>query len=68
MGGPLGPIRQAKNSSPHISNLEGVNEGYYVVFDHRAEPEPRTETETIDGLTIRSYVIPVIQEIPSQQT
>ena len=48
--------------------LEGVNEGYYVVFDHRTEPEPRAETETIDDLTIRSYVIPVIQETPSQQT
>ena len=48
--------------------LEGASEGYYVVFDHRAEPEPRVETETIDGLTIRSYVIPVIQETPSQRT
>ena len=47
--------------------LEGASEGYYVVFDHRAEPEPRVETETIDGLTIRSYVIPVVQEAPSQQ-
>ena len=47
--------------------LEGASEGYYVVFDHRAEPEPRLETETIDGLTIRSYVIPVVQEPPSQQ-
>ena len=47
--------------------LEGTTEGYYVVFDHRAEPEPRVETETIDGLTIRSYVIPVVQEVPSQQ-
>ena len=41
---------------------EGVTEGYYVVFDHREVLEPRTETETIDGLTIRSYVIPVVQE------
>ena len=48
--------------------LEGASEGYYVVFDHRTEPEPRAETETIDSLTIRSYVIPVVQEIPSQQT
>lgn len=48
--------------------LEGASEGYYVVFDHRAEPEPRVETEAIDGLTIRSYVIPVVQEVPSQQT
>ncbi|MCE2400969.1 AAA-like domain-containing protein [Candidatus Poribacteria bacterium] len=45
--------------------LEGVQEGYYVVFDHRAEPEPRVQTETIDGVTIRCYVIPVVQEVPS---
>ena len=45
--------------------LEGTEEGYYVVFDHRNTPEPRVETDTIDGLTIRSYVIPVIQERPS---
>ena len=45
---------------------EGVTEGYYVVFDHRGDPEPQVETETIDGLTIRSYVIPVLQELPSK--
>ena len=44
---------------------EGAEEGYYVVFDHRDTPEPRVETETLDGLTIRSYVIPVMQERPS---
>lgn len=44
---------------------EGVSEGYYVVFDRRQNPEPRVETETIDGLQIRSYVIPVLQERPS---
>ena len=44
---------------------EGVTEGYYIVFDHRENPEPRVETETIEGLTIRSYVIPVMQELPS---
>ena len=44
---------------------EGVTEGHYIVFDHREIPEPRIETETIDGLTIRSYVIPVMQEPPS---
>ena len=47
-------------------STEGVTEGYYVVFDHREVPVPRTETETIDGLTIRSYVIPVVQEQPSR--
>ena len=45
---------------------EGVTEGYYIVFDHREEPKPRVETETIEGLTIRSYVIPVMQELPSK--
>ena len=45
--------------------LEGVREGYYVVFDHRVEPEPRLETETVESVKIRSYVIPVIQERPS---
>lgn len=46
-------------------NTEGVTEGYYIVFDHRENPEPRVETEKIEGLTIRSYVIPVLQELPS---
>ena len=46
---------------------EKVSKGYYVVFDHRAAPEPCVETETIDGLTIRNYVIPIVQEVPSQQ-
>ncbi|MDE0684569.1 MAG: AAA-like domain-containing protein [Candidatus Poribacteria bacterium] len=45
--------------------LEGVRKGYYVVFGHRIEPEPRLETETVEGVKIRSYVIPVIQELPS---
>ena len=45
--------------------LEGTANVYYVVFDHRQTPEPRIETETLDGVTIRSYVIPVMQEIPS---
>jgi len=45
--------------------LEGTMQGYYVVFDHRENPEPKVETETVDGMTIRSYVIPVMQERPS---
>ncbi len=45
--------------------LEVVTEGYYVVFDHRQKPEPRVETETLAGVHIRSYVIPVIQTVPS---
>ena len=45
--------------------LEGAAEGYYVVFDHRQNPEPRVETETVDSVKIRSYVIPVVQKQPS---
>ena len=45
--------------------LEGATEGYYVIFDHRQTPEPRVETETLDSVSIRSYVIPVMQEVPS---
>ena len=45
--------------------LEDAQEGYYVVFDHRQQPASRAETETIDGVKIRSYVIPVLQERPS---
>ena len=45
--------------------LEEVQEGYYVVFDHRQHPASRVETETIEGAKIRSYVIPVMQERPS---
>ena len=47
--------------------LEGTTEGYYVVFDHCQDPKPRVETETIDGITVRSYVIPVLQERPSDE-
>ena len=46
--------------------LEGASEGFYVVFDHRLEPVPRVERETVDGVTIRSYVIPVVQARPSE--
>ncbi len=47
------------------ADLEGTTEGYYVVFDHRQNPEPRLETETVNGVHIRSYVIPIMQERPS---
>ncbi len=44
---------------------EKVDKGYYVVFDHRTNPESRVETETLEGVTIRSYLIPVVQRKPS---
>ena len=58
---------QGKQQLAAYLSTEGVTEGYYVVFDHRETPEPRTETEAIDGLTMRSYVIPVVQERPSRE-
>ena len=57
---------QGKQQLAAYLSTEDVAEGYYVVFDHREAPESRTETETVDGLTIRSYVIPVVQERPSR--
>ena len=45
--------------------LEAVDSGYYVVFDHRQQPESRAETEIVSGVKIHSYVIPVVQEPPS---
>ena len=57
---------QGKQQLATYLSTEDVKEGYYVVFDHRETPEPRTETETINGLTIRSYVVPVLQEQPSR--
>ena len=59
---------QGKQQLAAYLATEDVAEGYYVVFDHRETPEPRAETETIDGLTIRSYVIPVVQERPSVES
>lgn len=43
-------------------NLEQAVEGYYVIFDHRETPISLTETEIEGDMTIRSYIIPVVQE------
>ena len=59
---------QGKQQLAAYLSTEGVAEGYHVVFDHREVPKSRTETETIDGLTIQSYVIPVVQEHPSRSS
>ena len=55
-----------KQQLAEYMKLENTTQGYYVVFDHRENPRPLVETDTIDGLTIRSYVIPVLQKPPSQ--
>lgn len=65
MGGARSYQAGKKQLAAYIQ-LEDAVEGYYVVFDHRQNPEPRVETETMDGVKIRSYVIPVMQKRPSQ--
>lgn len=45
--------------------LERETQGYYIVFDHRQHPNPKVETDVVDGCTIHSYVIPVLQDTPS---
>ena len=47
------------------AKIEGTEQSYYVVFDHRENPEPIVEIETVDDITIRSYIIPVLQAQPS---
>ena len=59
--------RSGKQQLATYLKVEGATEGFYVVFDHRQIPESRVETETIEGLTIRCYVIPVVQEVASQK-
>lgn len=62
-----GRYQTGKKQLAAYLKLEGTTEGYYIVFDHRQDPEPRVETETIDDVTLRSYVIPVVQERPSDE-
>ena len=59
--------RAGKEQLGAYLKVEGAVAGYYVVFDHRVVPVPRVETETLAGVTIRSYVIPVLHERPSEK-
>ncbi len=54
-----------KHQLAEYLKLEGIKEGYYIVFDHRSKPQAREDLDQIDGKTIVSYCIPVIQEKPS---
>ena len=60
--------QKGKRQLASYLKLECAIEGYYVVFDHRTNPEPRSETEEIESFKIRSYVIPVMQERPSAES
>ena len=63
--GGAGHYEAGKKQLVAYLTLEDAAEGYYLVFDHRQQPQPRTETEQIEGRTLRSYVIPIVQERPS---
>jgi len=39
---------------------ENVPKGYYIVFDHRQDSQPRYERELLDEKTIVSYCIPIL--------
>jgi len=54
-----------KHQLAEYLKLEGVKEGYYIVFDHRSKPQARAEIDQIEEKTIVSYCIPVVQEKPS---
>ena len=58
--------QRGKRQLAKYLGLEGVTEGYYVVFDHRKKPQAREEEDVVDGKRIVSYCIPVLQERPSQ--
>ena len=53
-----------KQLAAYVKSEEAV-EGYYVVFDHRKNPESQREAEKVGDVKIRSYVIPVLQRSPS---
>ncbi|MCG9126187.1 AAA-like domain-containing protein [Candidatus Poribacteria bacterium] len=57
--------RTGKKQLLKYMKLENTKEGYYIVFDHRENPNPLSETETMGDLKLRSYVIPILQIPPS---
>lgn len=58
--------QKGKHQLAAYLKLEKANEGYHVVFDHRRSSTPRVETEMVADVKIRSYIIPIVQERPSE--
>ena len=56
-----------KQLAAYMKN-EKAQEGYYIVFDYREKSISKVEIDTVDGLVIHSYAIPVLQERPSQRS
>ncbi len=53
-----------KQLAAYMKN-ENAKEGYYIVFDYTEKLISKVETDTVDGVVIHCYVIPVLQERPS---
>ncbi len=51
--------RAGKRQLMAYLDKEGVQRGYYIVFDHRRNSQPRYERELIEGKEIVSYCIPI---------
>ena len=57
------PQTRNQQTDTKSSGLKAAETGYYVVFDHPKEGDLRVETQTLDGFMIRSYAIPMMQEL-----
>jgi hypothetical protein len=51
--------QSGKQQLAEYLSKEGVQRGYYIVFDHRRNPESRYERESVTGKEIVSYCIPI---------
>ena len=56
-----------KQLADYMKN-ENAKEGYYIVFDYTEKSISKFETDTVGGVVIHCYVIPVLQERPSQRS
>ncbi|MCP4700055.1 MAG: hypothetical protein GY862_24865, partial [Gammaproteobacteria bacterium] len=57
--------QKGKRQLAEYLKSEGAKEGAYLVFDHRSKPQAQMDEELIEGKTIVSYCIPIVQKTPS---
>jgi len=51
--------QSGKRQLAEYLSKEGVQRGYYIVFDHRKSAQPKYECELVTGKEIISYCIPI---------
>ena len=51
--------QSGKRQLAEYLDKENTKRGYYIIFDHRQNPESQTEHDAIDGKEIISYCIPM---------